>query len=112
MPDSTSLNSTSDLPWASSRRSRSLSGNVQPATSLTSANRFAQLASNSTLKPTLVGSLLKVAVQILSRSALENSQLPMTALAESPRIVGCVAGAWAGGGGGRVNTARAAAVRN
>src|SRR5665647_1978632 len=97
MPSSTSLNSTSALPSASSRLSRSLSGNFQPTTPLTSGNRPAQLGSNSSLKPTLAASPLNVTVQILSRSALENSQVPIMALAESP-----------GGGGGVCAEAAAA----
>src|SRR5664280_3131564 len=84
MPSSTSLNSTSALPSASSRLSRSLSGNFQPTMPLTSGNSAAQLASNSSLEPTLAASPLNVTVQILSRSALENSQVPSKALAESP----------------------------
>src|SRR5664279_2926031 len=91
MPSSTSLNSTRALPCKSTKRSKSLSGKVQAATSLTTGNSSAQVLSNSTLKPSLVASLLKVAEQILSWSALENSQVPIKALAESPRVVDCVA---------------------
>ena len=57
----------------------------------TSGNRLAQLASNSTLKPTAVRSVLNVAVQVLSRSALENSQLPSMPLADSPSAAGVCA---------------------
>src|SRR5665213_3992379 len=93
MPSSTSLNSTSDLPWASSRRSRSFSGKFQATTSFTSGNSVPQFWSNSTLKPPGAGSLLRTTVQILSRSALENSQEPITALAESPSVGGSCADA-------------------
>ena len=56
-------------------------------------NRLTQFLSNSTLKPTAVGSALKVAVQILSRSALENSQVPIMSLAESPSVGACASAA-------------------
>ena len=84
MPLSTSLNSTSVLPSASSRNRLSPSGNFQAATRSTSGNSVPQLASNSTLAPPGAASLLNVAVQLLSRSALENSHAPSSALAESP----------------------------
>ena len=39
--------------------------------------------------PTLAASLRNVIVQVFSRSALENSQVPAIALAESPGAGGC-----------------------
>ena len=76
MPLSTSLNSSTELPWASSRRRKSLSLSRQPTISEMNGKSAAQAGSNSTRLPTLAASLRNVIVQVFSRSALENSQLP------------------------------------
>ena len=76
MPLSTSLNSSSGLPCASSSFRKSPSLNCQAATSFTKVKWPAQAGSNSTRLPTRLDSLRKVIAQVFSRSALENSQVP------------------------------------
>src|SRR3974377_1217083 len=91
MPSSTSLNYTSALPRPSSRYSKSFSGKFQATTSFANGKSVPQFLSNSSLKPFGVGSLFRVKLQILSRSALENSQVPTTAFADSFSVGGACA---------------------
>src|SRR6185437_2411127 len=93
---STSLNSSTDLPWASTRRRKSLSASVQPATWVMNGNSATHPLSNSSRMPAAAGSARNVTVQRLSRSALENSQVPVViALAASLKGAGVGACAWA-----------------
>src|SRR5260370_38731895 len=76
MPVSTSLNSSIDFPRASSSRRKSFSAMLQPAMSLMKGKASAQALSKSSFMPAAAGAVLKAIMQRLSRSALENSQLP------------------------------------
>src|SRR6185312_8974737 len=89
MPFSTSLNSTSAVPLASSKCSRSLSGKFQLLMLAVNGNCVTQFGSNSILRPPGTTSPLKVTEQTLSRSALENSQVPITPFAELPSCGAC-----------------------
>src|SRR4051812_2031543 len=95
MPLSTSLNSSTELPWASTSRRKSLSFCRQPAICGTNGNSLTQPGSNSSRLPTLIVSLRNVSVQIFSRSALENSQLPI--IVRGGGGAGSVTGSSAGG---------------
>src|SRR3569623_2436374 len=63
--------------------------------SSTSGKSLLQSSLNVTSKPALVRFVVKVAVQRVSRAALETSHAPIRPLAESPRA-GCAAGAGCG----------------
>src|ERR1043166_4080400 len=83
MPLSTSVSSSSTAPFGSTSLSASSLPMVQAPTAFKSGNAMAQFGASVTERPGAAASSLKVSWQRRSRSGLESSHVPTSALAAS-----------------------------